>query len=255
MAVLSTQALGAGLFALALALLGRWPLFSWSQLPLGILLAVVALTSLLLLYRALALGPIAVVSPIGGAYVAVAVILIVVSLGERLTAGQSAAIALAALGVVLTAADGRSVGRFLARPSLGVWLALAAMVGSGGWAALMAHASRVQDGFATILLQRGLTVVILLVIFVAVRRNVRTPINSATVALIAVTGTCDTLANVLYVLGVQSGLASIVATASGAYPVVPALLAITVQGERMAPNQYLGMGVLTAGLVGLAIVS
>ena len=35
------------------------------------------------------------------------------------------------------------------------------------------------------------------------------------------------------------------------YPIIPAILAITVLGERLAPNQYIGVLVLLAGLVGL----
>ncbi len=54
-----------------------------------------------------------------------------------------------------------------------------------------------------------------------------------------------------YVLGVQAGFATIVATGSGVYPIIPALLGITVMGERLAPNQYVGIAVLLAGLVTL----
>jgi len=74
-------------------------------------------------------------------------------------------------------------------------------------------------------------------------------------SLVLVTGALDTLANVLFVLGVQSGSASVVATASGAYPIVTALLAIVLLRERLAPNQYAGVVVLIAGLVGLGLAA
>jgi uncharacterized membrane protein len=35
------------------------------------------------------------------------------------------------------------------------------------------------------------------------------------------------------------------------YPIIPALLAISVLGERLAANQYVGVLVLLAGLVAL----
>jgi drug/metabolite transporter (DMT)-like permease len=60
---------------------------------------------------------------------------------------------------------------------------------------------------------------------------------------------------VLFVLGVQTGSAAIVATASGAYPMVTTLLAIVLLRERLAPNQYLGIAVLLAGLVTLGVVA
>jgi drug/metabolite transporter (DMT)-like permease len=37
------------------------------------------------------------------------------------------------------------------------------------------------------------------------------------------------------------------------YPIIPALLAFTVQGERLAPNQYVGIVVLLGGLVALGL--
>ena len=44
-------------------------------------------------------------------------------------------------------------------------------------------------------------------------------------------------------------------TGSGAYPLIPALLAIAVLRERLAPNQYVGVVVLVAGLVALGLQS
>ena len=75
----------------------------------------------------------------------------------------------------------------------------------------------------------------------------------STLGLVAVVGLLDTVANVLFVAGLASGEATIVATASGLYPILPALLAIVFLGERLAPNQYAGVAVLIAGLVGLGL--
>ena len=253
--MLGMQAVGTLLYAAALFALGRWPAFGWEQLPLSVALAVLGLGGLLFFYRALALGPIAVVSPIGAAYVAVTVVLVVVFLGERLTPSQTIAIVVTTAGIVLTAADLRSVAHVLGRPLPGVWLALVAMLAFGGWAALMAHATRVQDGLATILLQRVVSVALSLAIVMVLRRTAVPRLGRATIAIVLATGVFDTLANVLYVLGVQAGFASIVATGSGVYPIIPALLAFTVLGERLAPNQYAGIVVLIAGLVGLGLAA
>ena len=86
------------------------------------------------------------------------------------------------------------------------------------------------------------------------RRSIPRSVGLATAAVVIASGVFDTLANVFYVLGVQAGFASIVATGSGVYPIIPALLGITVMGERLAPNQYLGIAVLLAGLVTLGLV-
>jgi drug/metabolite transporter (DMT)-like permease len=247
------QATGTVLYAVALAALGRFPVLSSDQLPLGAALAALGLVGLLLFYKALALGPIAIVSPIGAAYVVVTVILVVVFLGERLETSQTIAIGVTMAGIVLTGTDGRSIAAALSRPKPGVWLAILAMIGFGGWAALMAFATRQHDGLAMILMQRVISVPVTLAILIALRRPLPARLDARMIAIVLATGTFDTLANVFYVLGVQGGYAAIVATGSGVYPIIPALLAITVLGERLAWNQYVGVLVLLAGLVALGV--
>ena len=248
--MLGLQVVGTVLYAAALALLGRWPSLTFDQLPVAIALSITGVAGVLLLYRGLALGPIAVVSPIGAAYVAVAVLLVVGFLGERLSPGQAIGIGVTFVGIVLTATDGRSLARAIGRPLPGVWFALVAMVALGGWSAIMAYGTRTHDGLALVLLQRVVSTVIMLAVLLA-RREMTVRLDRPTTGLVAASGTFDTLANVLFVLGVQSGFASIVATASGAYPIVTTLLAIVLLRERLAPNQYVGVLVVLAGLVAL----
>jgi len=250
--MLGMQLCGTVLYAGALAALGRFPALSFDQLPLALLLAALGLSGLLLFYEALALGPIAIVSPIGAAYVAVTVLLVVLFLGERLTPSQTVAITVTVIGIVMTGTDGRSLAAALSRPKRGVWLAVLAMLAFGGWAALMAYATRTHDGLAMILMQRLVSLLVTLAIVVALRRwPPASRLGIRTIGIVLATGIFDTLANVFYVVGVQSGFASVVATGSGVYPIIPALLAITVLGERLAPNQYVGVVILLAGLVGL----
>jgi drug/metabolite transporter (DMT)-like permease len=248
--VFGLQIVGTVLYAATLALLGRWPALSLDQLPIAVALSVAGVAGVLFLYRGLALGPIAVVSPIGAAYVAVAVLLVVGFLREPLTAGQAVGIGVTFFGIVLTATDGRSLASALGRPLPGVWFALVAMVALGGWSAVMAYGTRTQDGLALVLLQRVVSAAIMLAALLA-RRELAVRLDRPTAGLVVASGTFDTLANVLFVLGVQSGSASIVATASGAYPIVTAMLAIVLLRERLAPNQYVGVVVLIAGLIAL----
>jgi len=251
--VLGLQVTGTILYALGLAVTGRWPVLSVGQVPFAIALAVTGVGGVLMLYRGLALGPIAVVSPIGAAYVAVAVVLVVVVLGEQLASSQVIAIAATFVGIVLTATDGRSLASALRRPLPGVWFALVALASLGCWSAIMAYATRTQDGLALVLLQRVVSAAILLAIFAIRRERIAVRMDRSTWSLVVATGALDTLANVLFVLGVQSGSASVVATASGAYPIVTALLAIVLLREHLAPNQYVGVLVLIAGLLGLGL--
>src|SRR5205823_520257 len=59
-------------------------------------------------------------------------------------------------------------------------------------------------------------------------------------ALGTTVGILDTLANVLFARGIESGYASLAATGTGMYPIVPAVLGMLALGERIAPNQIVG---------------
>ena len=247
------QASGALLFVAALVLLGRWPQLDGGVIAWGAGLAVIGAGALLFLYRGLALGPIAVVSPISAGYSAITVILVVIFLGERVSAGEALAILVTFGGIALASTDLRQVVQLRGRPLPGVPSALVAMVGFGAWGALMSAASRQHDELALILVGRAAGFLFMILLAAAMRSGIPHDRRPGTLAMVVMIGAVDTLANVLFVFGVASGEAAIVATASGMYPVVPAALAIVFLRERLAPNQYAGVIVLVAGLVGLGL--
>ena len=250
---LGMQTIGLAAYAVTLAALGRWPTFELQQLPYGIALSVIGMVSLAALYRAFALGPIAVVSPVVASYAALTVVLIVVFLGERLTSGQAVAIGVTFVGVAVASTDIRELRRTLGRPSEGVRIGFFATLGFAVWSAIFAVGVRATDGLGLIVLQRSFSVV-LLTLFVVLRGISLRPLGERrALALVAATGVLDTSANVLLALGIASGYATFVMTGSGAYPLIPALLAISVLRERLAPNQYVGVAVLVGGLVALGL--
>ncbi len=242
-------------YAVILALLGRWPTLTNEIVGYGFALGLIGVVSAAALYRALALGPISVVSPVVASYAALTVLLIVVFLGERLTAGQGLAIAVTFIGVVIASTDFGELRRTLGRPGVGVRYGLAATLGFAVWGVLYASAVRATDGIGMILVLRAFSV-LLLVAYVIARRTSLGPLRDRRVlALVVIIGVLDTGANVLLSLGIAAGFASFVMTGSGAYPLIPALLAILVLRERLAPNQYVGVAVLVAGLVALGLQS
>jgi drug/metabolite transporter (DMT)-like permease len=252
---LGMQTVGLSAYAVALAALGRWPTFGWEQVPYAAVLSVVGIVSLAALYRAFAIGPIAVVSPVVASYAALTVVLIVIFLGERLTSGQAIAIGVTFVGVAVASTDIRELRQTLGRPSEGVRIGFVATLGFAVWSAIFAAGIRATDGLALIVVQRAFSVV-LLTLFVAARRISLRPLAAGRAStLVSITGVLDTGANVLLALGIASGFASFVMTGSGAYPLIPALLAILVLRERLAPNQYLGVAILVAGLVALGLQS
>jgi len=261
------QSVGLVAYVVTLAALGRWPTFEWELIPYAAALSLIGIVSLAALYRAFAIGPIAVVSPVVASYAALTVILIVIFLGERLTTGQSLAIGATFVGVAVASTDIRELRRTLGRPTtlaplakqgplpLGVRIGFFATLGFAVWSAIFALGVRETDGLALIVVQRAFSVV-LLTLFVAARGISLRPLGDRRAfALVAATGVLDTGANVLLALGIALGYASFVMTGSGAYPLIPALLAILVLRERLAPNQYVGVAVLVGGLVALGLQS
>ena len=261
------QSVGLAAYVVALAALGRWPTFEWELIPYAAVLSVIGIVSLAALYRAFAIGPIAVVSPVVASYAALTVILIVIFLGERLTTGQALAIGVTFVGVAVASTDIRELRRTLGRPTtlaplakqgplpLGVRIGFFATLGFAVWSAIFALGVRETDGLALIVVQRAFSVV-LLALYVVVRGiSLGALADRRAFALIAATGVLDTSANVLLALGIALGYASFVMTGSGAYPLIPALLAILVLRERLAPNQYVGVAALVAGLVALGLQS
>lgn len=250
---LGMQILGTALYATGLAAIGQFPTITAAAVPWAIALAAIGSSALFVFYKALALGPIAVVSPISASYAAVTVILVVAFLGERLSAAQIVAISVTFVGIVLASSDFRAIMRTLGRPLPGIRLAFVATLGFGLYGAALAAATREHDGLELVLLARIASAVLLAAAVVATRAAVPTDRRPGTLGLLLLIGIFDTAANVSFVLGVEAGYASIVATGSGLYPVLPAFLAILFLGERLVPNQYLGIAITVAGLVALGL--
>ena len=252
---LGMQAIGNAALVVVLLALGRWPEFTWTQVPWALALALIGTVSLVFLYRAFALGPIAVVSPIVASYAALTVIGIVIFVGERLTSGQTLAIGVTFVGVAVASTDVRELRQTMGRVTEGVRLGVLATLGFAVWGVILSAATKSNEPFALVIIWR-LWGIALMAAFIAWRRPPVAPVLVAsTLAIVAFVGILDTGANVLLMLGIESGFASFVMTGSGAYPLIPAVLAILVLRERLAPNQYLGVAILIAGLVGLGLQS
>jgi drug/metabolite transporter (DMT)-like permease len=234
------------------------------------------------LYRGLELGPIALVSPIASAFSAVTVLLAVVVLGDDLSVLEIIGIVVTLVGVVLTSTDVRRIGAGGAASRRGIPYAVAAMLGFGIGA--FATGSYAQDYGAlppTTLSRIGSLVLILLVI--GLRRRA-TPVvehgvvdemleagvpeadrsrvdrllapsglSRANVALAVAVGIADIFGIWAYARGSEIGLVSITAAVSATFTLIPVLGGVTLFGERPAPNQVLGIGMVVAGLVMLGV--
>ncbi|MEK9518170.1 EamA family transporter [Streptomyces sp. NPDC087908] len=217
---------------------------------------VVGPAAMLAFYKALALGPMGVVSPLGslGVVVPVSVGLLV---GDRPGLVQFAGIGVAVLGVLL--AGGPELrGAPVQRQA--VLLTLVAAFGFGSVMALIAEASTTVTGlFLALFVQRVTNVLVGGgALYASVRRGGRAlpeggaGVIRAALPALAFVGLADVAANGTYAVAAQQGPVTVAAVLASLYPVVTALAAYAVLKERLRAVQAAGAGLALVGTVLLA---
>lgn len=245
----ASQVVALPLLVLAVAVLGG-ELYG-SDLLWGAGAGVAGLGGLVLLYRGLSQGAMAIVAPITavtGALVPLAVGLVTERTPPPVALAGAAcavlAIALVSVGpsdrvgpggsgttrmVLLALASGSMFGLFFSlfaqtHETAGVWPLVAARFASVGLGLVALALARVSP----------LTV---------------RPVSR----WVLVAGVGDIAANWLYLLALADGLLSVVAPVAALYPVSTVLLALTIDKERVRPLQIAGLGLAAAALVLTAI--
>jgi drug/metabolite transporter (DMT)-like permease len=217
------------------------------------LVGVLGALAYLTFYRALAIGPISIVSPIVAAYAAVTVVLAVVIGGERPGPGEVAAVVVVVLGVLLASSDLAGIRRLERIALLGIVLALVTAVVIGGFVYGVAHFGDEHGWLVPVFLARGFSALFLLAVSLR-GRGWRFPDRSpGLLGLIAAVGVVDTMAYVLFSVGSRHADTSVVATAAAPYAVVPILAGIVMFGERPRASQWAGIALVLAGLVLLGL--
>jgi drug/metabolite transporter (DMT)-like permease len=205
--------------------------------------------SYLAFYRALAIGPISIVSPIVSAYAAVTVVCAVLIGGERLAAGETTAILVVLLGVLLASSDLAQISALERVALLGILLALVTAVLIGSFVYGVAYFSADYGWLVPIFLARGFSTLFLLAFSLrgaSWRLEDRSRRVLAMIGLIAVV---DTLGYVAFNVGVRHADTAVVATAAAPYSVVPIVAGVLLLHERPRTTQWTGIGLVLAGLV------
>ncbi|MEV0748534.1 DMT family transporter [Streptomyces sp. NBC_00184] len=213
--------------------------------------------AMLSFYKALALGPMGVVSPLGSLGVAVPVSIGLV-VGERPGPSQCAGVAVAVAGIVM-AGGPQLRGAPVQRRA--VLLTLVAAFGFGAVMALIAEASTTVTGlFLALFVQRITNVTVGgAALYASVRRGARAlpadgggAVVLAALPALAFVGLADVAANGTYSIAAQHGPVTVAAVLASLYPVVTALAARGLLGERLRGVQAAGAGLALLGTVLLA---
>lgn len=201
-----------------------------------------------LLYHALAIGKMGVVSPITAVLAAALPVTLGLLRGEHASIARLTGIGIALVAVVLISLTTEEDGRF-EFSTLGVKEAIASGVFLGGFFILIALAPR-SGGLYPLIFARTSASVMLLLGAVALRQTL-VP-SKPLWALILPAGVMDMGANVLYVIATRYGYVSIAAVVTSLYPASTVLLARVLLGERLRAWQTVG---LLLALVGVALIS
>jgi drug/metabolite transporter (DMT)-like permease len=229
-------------------------------------------------WEALRLGPVAVVSALGGTVGLATVALAFLALGERPTVWQAVGIPIAGLGAVLAATSSGSFRRSALRWD-GPALAVVAVL-SYALVVAMIHGAVIRDGWlTTLLVSRGVAVALLwlLVGAVALRtgshqprtpgganknsvtaagvaaaaRGLRTfvrPTDVSTVSLLVVLGALDISGLITLALALERGPVWLLGLLVSMAPIPGVVAGLTVFHEKLMPFQWIGVGLVVAGV-------
>ena len=205
-----------------------------------------------LLYRALAVGRMAVVAPTTAVCAVVIPVATGILLGERLALLTVLGVALAIVAIVLVSQQEAAAGPVSERTGAlppGVGLALQSGVAIGLFFLALAETDA-RAGMWPLVAARAVSVTLFSVIAVVIARPLRMVAPIAGIAIAG--GAIDMGANVLYLLATRYGPLSVAVTLSSLYPASTVILARIVLGERL--NGWQVIGVACAALAVALIV-
>jgi drug/metabolite transporter (DMT)-like permease len=251
--VVVSQTIAVAVLGVVVVATGGWS-EAGPQLWFAVAAGLVGPVAMLAFYKALALGPMGVVSPLGSIGVAVPVGGGLM-LGERPGVLQFVGILVAVAGVCL-AGGPQFRGAPVQRQAIA--LTLLAAFGFGAVMALIAEASTTLTGlFLALFVQRVTNVAAGgLALYVSVRRGAPAlPADGfpwRSLPALAFVGLADVAANGTYSIAAQHGPVTVAAVLASLYPVVTAVAARGVLRERLRAVQAAGAGLALVGTVLLA---
>jgi drug/metabolite transporter (DMT)-like permease len=224
---------------------------------IGQLLALVAVAPLAVVayggfYRALELGPIAIVSPIISANGVVVVVLALLVLSESLSAVQAVGCVLVLGSLILAALEPRAVIEEAGAGS-GVRLAIVAALAFGGYLFGMAVLSEDVGWLVPILVTRAVAVAVLAAVELAGRMARVGRVGGRAVLACLAAGLLDASGYLAFNRGAEIGEVALTGAAAAAYPVIPIVWGLLALRERVAPHQLVGVAGVIAGMVVLSL--
>jgi uncharacterized membrane protein len=199
-----------------------------------------------LLYRALAVGVMAVVAPTTAVCAVLVPVLIAIALGERPSTRASVGIVLAVAAIVLVSQSANTGGTLAAGKRSGLGLSVASGVLIGLFFLALAR-TNAAAGLWPLLAARAISVSLFAAMAVVYRVPLRMPPPVMVITIGG--GIVDMLANLFFLLASRQGPLTLAVTLTSLYPASTVLLARVVVGERLAPRQWAGVAFALVAIV------
>lgn len=245
--VLGSQLAGLALIAVIVAARGDAPPGGDFAI-FAMLSSVGGIVGLVAFYQALSIGSMGVVAPLSSTAATIPVV-VGIATGERPSLLQAAGVVLAVTGVVLAAREATDEATHSKQVSKGAGLALVSAAGFGTFFLLLDRASD-DDVLWAVTINRATSVALLGIALLAIRPAIG--LKARDMRMLAMVGTLDITANVLFAIASTQGLVSVVAVLSSLYPVTTVILARFVLHERLRTIQRVGAA---TALLGVALIS
>ena len=225
------------------------------DVPFFVLVGAIGWGSYACFYRALAIGPISVLSPIVSGYAIVTLLLAIILLGERLGTAAAIAVIVSVSGIVLASSGLRHIFRIERLDAHGLLFALAAMVLLGAFVLGVSVRADELGWLVPIFLARLCSTCFIAGTMIRGGRWRLSDGSPRVLGAIVLLALLDTAGYVCFNLGTEREDTAIVAAASSPYAVIPVVAGVLFFHERPTPVEWAGVGLVIAGLVllGLAV--
>jgi drug/metabolite transporter (DMT)-like permease len=222
-------------------------------LTLAALLGGLNTAGVLLLYRALAIGQIAVVAPVSSSFAAVTLGLSLL-MGDPIAPGKVAGLSLMVIGVLLVSSpysESNENGAALCY-TRGVPEALGAALALGIMFWGLKYVVPVLGPWVPVLAGRVVALILLPALARPLQQSIALPPRATWPSLLAI-GLLDAGANVAYNVGLHSDAPGVVAVLGSLFSPITVILAFVFLRERLAVRQWVGVGVIFVAVAAIGI--
>lgn len=210
----------------------------------GALAGVAGFCGIVLLYRALSTGAMAVAAPVTAVTAALIPMAVGLATDHRPTTSALLGAGCAVVAITLVSLGPQRTGGSAGLPLIGLALLAGAMFGT--FSALLGQASA-SGGMWSLAAVRLSSIPLGVLLMLGTRTSWRLP--ARVLPWVAAAGLLDIGSNALFVGAAVRGHLSVVAAIASLYPASTVLLALAVDRERVRPVQVLGLALAAAALV------